>query len=228
MRSAHGSTEPSGAGAGPVRGPRPASDLTARARIRDAALGLFGTQGVATTTVRAVAEAAGVSPALVIHHFGSKDGLRRECDRFVIEDLLRKNEELAGSDLIGTMRQWLAEPERFRPALDYFTRLLIDDSTAGADLFDQVVRSTTRMIADGTAAGTMNRTSDELMQAVLVAAYALVPLLLERHIGRVLGTAGLDAQALQRMTVPTLELLTNGLYADDTYLKAAKSALGVE
>ena len=56
----------------------------------------------------------------------------------------------------------------------------------------------------------------------------MVPLLLERHIGRALGTDGLDAEALKRMTVPTLELLTHGLYADDTYLRAAKAALGEE
>jgi len=36
------------------------SDLTARARIRDAALARFGADGVAATTVRAVAADAGV------------------------------------------------------------------------------------------------------------------------------------------------------------------------
>ena len=51
---------------------RSASDLTARARIRDAALARFGAEGIAGTSVRAVAADAGVSPALVLHHFGSK------------------------------------------------------------------------------------------------------------------------------------------------------------
>lgn len=205
-----------------------AGDLTARARIRNAALELFGRDGVAATSLRSVAEAAGVSPGLVVHHFGSKDGLRRACDSYVLDDLMRKNEELAGSDLVGTMRQWLEQPERFRPALDYLTRLIVDGTSAGHELFDSVVASTERMIEEGAAANTMNRSTDARMQAVLVAAFALVPLLLERHIGRVLGTDGLDAAALKRMTVPTLELLTHGLYADDTYLRAAKAALGEE
>ena len=52
-----------------------AEDLTTRARIRDAAIGLFGRDGFGPATVRAVASAAGVSPGLVIHHFGSKAGL---------------------------------------------------------------------------------------------------------------------------------------------------------
>ena len=55
-------------------------DLTARARIRDSAIVYFGRHGFQSATVRAIAADAGVSPALVIHHFGSKDGLREACD----------------------------------------------------------------------------------------------------------------------------------------------------
>ncbi len=55
---------------------RNSEDLTTRAKIRDAAIVRFGKFGFGRTTIRAIAEAARVSPALVIHHFGSKDGLR--------------------------------------------------------------------------------------------------------------------------------------------------------
>src|SRR5690606_34430614 len=159
MCSARAASEPTDHGL-------PDPDLTAKARIRNAALALFGSQGVARTSVRAVARLAGVSPALVIHHFGSKDDLRRACDRYVVDDLMQKNEELTSADLVGTMRQWLAEPERFRSALDYLTRLIIEDAEAGAELFDQVVASTERMIAAGAATGTMNQASDARTQAV--------------------------------------------------------------
>ncbi|MFD0204347.1 MULTISPECIES: TetR/AcrR family transcriptional regulator [Saccharothrix] len=60
------------------------SDLTARARIRDAALARFGADGVAGASMRAIAADAGVSPALVVHHFGSKEGLRQACDEYVL------------------------------------------------------------------------------------------------------------------------------------------------
>jgi AcrR family transcriptional regulator len=45
------------------------------ARILDAARGEFAQNGSAGTTIRAVARAADVDPALVYHYFGSKDGL---------------------------------------------------------------------------------------------------------------------------------------------------------
>ena len=71
---------------------RSTNDLTTRARIRDAAITAFGEQGFAVG-VRAIAEAAGVSPGLVNHHFGSKDGLRAECDAFVT-DAIRQAKSL--------------------------------------------------------------------------------------------------------------------------------------
>ena len=58
------------------------SDLTARASIRNAALRLFAERGADAVTVREIAAQAGISPALVLHHFGSKDGLRAEVDAF--------------------------------------------------------------------------------------------------------------------------------------------------
>ena len=55
-------------------------DLTARARIREAAFRLFAAHGVEGTSLRAIAEEAGTSAALVMHHFGSKVGLVRAVD----------------------------------------------------------------------------------------------------------------------------------------------------
>ena len=55
-------------------------DLTARARIRDAAIQLFAEHGIAATTIRGIAKAARVSEGLVRHHFGSQDDLRDVCE----------------------------------------------------------------------------------------------------------------------------------------------------
>ena len=63
-------------------------DATTRSRIRDSAIELFGSRGFSGTTIRAIAEQAGVSAALVIHHFGSKDALRLACDEYIVASLL--------------------------------------------------------------------------------------------------------------------------------------------
>ncbi|MDT8450253.1 MAG: TetR/AcrR family transcriptional regulator [Wenzhouxiangellaceae bacterium] len=46
-----------------------------RARILDAALGLFAERGVADVSMRAIAERSEVTKSLIHHHFGSKEGL---------------------------------------------------------------------------------------------------------------------------------------------------------
>ncbi|MEO3807919.1 TetR family transcriptional regulator [Sphaerisporangium sp. B11E5] len=60
----------------PTRGSgrRPGTSQT-REAILDAAMESFTQKGYTTTTVRGVAREAGVDPALVIHFFGTKDGL---------------------------------------------------------------------------------------------------------------------------------------------------------
>src|SRR5260221_1839792 len=61
--------------------PRPGSRAEQRrrteARILDAATQVFFSAGYDRTTIRAVASAAGVDAGLVMHYFGSKQGLFR-------------------------------------------------------------------------------------------------------------------------------------------------------
>ena len=91
-----------------------AEDLQAHARIRDAAMRLFGWQGIKGTTVRQIAEGAGVSPALVIHHFGSKDGLRRACDEWMMARLnAAKLGAVTGAETTASLMQAQAEFQPF-------------------------------------------------------------------------------------------------------------------
>lgn len=53
---------------------RGSADVT-RERILDQARAQFGSAGFERTTIRSVARAAGIDPALVMRHFGSKEGL---------------------------------------------------------------------------------------------------------------------------------------------------------
>jgi AcrR family transcriptional regulator len=54
---------------------RPRGNPDTKARISQAARGLFLERGYRGTTVRAIAAAAGVDSALISYHFGSKQGL---------------------------------------------------------------------------------------------------------------------------------------------------------
>ncbi len=81
------------------------ADLTAKARIRNAALDLFAAKGAAGTTIREVAAAAGVTHGLVVHHFTNKEGLRRAVRRHVIELLRLALESVPGEGTATEIRR---------------------------------------------------------------------------------------------------------------------------
>lgn len=60
------------------------ADLTAKARIRSAALRLFARQGAGATSLRSIAREAEVTPGLVVHHYGSKAALQDAVEEYVI------------------------------------------------------------------------------------------------------------------------------------------------
>jgi len=122
-----------------TRDGRPLKDLTARARIRDAALEQFAEHGFEGATIRSIAEAAGVSPGLVQHHFGSKEGLRQACDEAVLELVRRKlratrDGQISNPSFVSTLY------EAGRPLVPYLARAAVDRSSpATAALLDEIV-----------------------------------------------------------------------------------------
>src|SRR5207253_1612093 len=72
-------------------------DRTARALIRDAALRLFAELGPDRVSLRRIAGEVGVSHGLVVHHFGSKEGLRAVVDAYVVDLFDALLAELAGA-----------------------------------------------------------------------------------------------------------------------------------
>lgn len=60
-------------------------DLTAKARIRNGALILYSDYGEDATSMRAIADSAGVTVGLVVHHFGTKDGLRDAIEQWIVD-----------------------------------------------------------------------------------------------------------------------------------------------
>lgn len=60
-------------------------DLTAKARIRNAALDLYSEYGPDRTSLRAIASEAGVTLGLVQHHYKTKAGLRDAVDQLVVD-----------------------------------------------------------------------------------------------------------------------------------------------
>jgi AcrR family transcriptional regulator len=126
---------------------RPAyEDLTARARIRDAALALFAERGIEAATIRDIAKAADVSSGLVRHHFGSKEGLRDACDRHALERLISLKEEAVLEGHLGDVGFLSGIHPTVLSLYRYLVRSLLDGSPAAATMFDDLVAFTEQWI----------------------------------------------------------------------------------
>ena len=68
--------------------------------------------------------------------------------------------------------------------------------------------------------------SDPEMTTLLVTLIGLGPVVLRGQIARALGSDQLSPAGLLRMTLPTLELLTHGIYANTALLDATRAAMG--
>jgi AcrR family transcriptional regulator len=206
-------------------------DRTARARIRDAAISRFAEEGVATASVRGIAQDAGVSAALVIHHFGSKEALRAACDAHVAAVIRRgKQAALAAGptlDPLAAIRQADTGP----PVIRYLARTMIDGSPQVAGLIDDLVADAENYLATGEAAGSLRPTRDRRARAALLLVWSLGALVLHEHVHRLLGVDLMGSVAELARPNPyltsVLEIYADGLLtpeASDRYWAALAAA----
>jgi AcrR family transcriptional regulator len=201
------------------------ADLTARARIRDAAITHFAEHGFTRANLRAIAGTAGVSSGLVVHHFGSKERLREACDEHVLGVLVRRARDVESDRRQDLFREYLADPEGYRLHLRYMARAIQDDTPAAGRFVDTLVEESEAILRAGIEEGSMRPSSDPRALAVLTVLTSITTLTMAPPFARALGQPEFGPDTLRRLALPTLELYTYGLYADDTALRAARDAV---
>lgn len=199
---------------------RSVDDLTATARIRDAAIEQFGEHGF-DVGLRVIAKAAGVSAALVIHHFGSKDGLRKACDDFVAESIrTSKSETIQSSDPASWLAQ-LADIESFAPLMAYLVRSMQSGGDLAKSLWRHMIDNVEQYMDEGVRAGTVKPSRDPKARAkfLAMAGGGSFLLYLQMHDNPGDMRAVLHDYA-QDMVLPAMEVYTHGLMTDSTMYDA--------
>ncbi|MCW2608027.1 MAG: TetR family transcriptional regulator [Frankiales bacterium] len=156
----------------------PAPRGEGRERVLQEAVRLFGEAGYAGTSVRAVAAAAGVSPANVMHHFGTKDALKEATDERVLGALSASLKGAAQAVLeggdpveIGTL---VGDPG----VRAYLRRVLLDGGPAGEALVADLVALVRAGLDQAAAGGHVRLGADLEYASVQVLALTVGPLLL--------------------------------------------------
>lgn len=124
-------------------GPSGRGDQSSADRIRDVALKTFAVHGTEATSLRMIAESAGVSIGLVQHHFRTKGNLITAVDDYVMAvlgQLLSGPLPEAPTDPVSTVAQRVTElVSNHAPVIDYMCRAVVDCTPMGVRIFDGLV-----------------------------------------------------------------------------------------
>lgn len=197
------------------------SDITTKARIRDAAIERFPKDGFDGTTVRAIAADAGVSPGLILHHFGSKEGLHRACDDHVVHEIGEIKRAAMSDRTYGDPDAIALAYEMVSHDLRYLSWTLSMGGDTATHLFDEMVEDQTKDLVEGQRLGVVNPVDDIGTQAAVLTSMRLATLVLHEHLSRVMGVDVLTKEGLIAMAPAALRLLSGELFNNDVLADAA-------
>lgn len=185
-------------------------DLTARARIRDAALRLFAERGIAAATVRDIARQAGVSSGLLRHHFGSKEALRDACDSYAMDRMKQFREQFLAEGRVADQAFLGSVFPTVRLLQQYLIRSMMDGSPAAAAMFDDAVKQGEEWFAQQGYGF-----DDPRAASAVVAAMKIGVFLLEDHVSRALGVDVRSPAGFARMNRGFVDIFARPLLSPE-------------
>jgi len=201
-----------------------ASDLTARARIRDEAISCFAEEGFGAS-MRSIAARADVSLGLITHHFGSKAAMRSECDAEVLRRYhALKTEAIA--DPSASLIEMLTSPNVASTIVVYMLRAIQAGGQPARNFLESLIEHARVIMAESVATGLTRPSRDEEARLRYLTYQSMGAMLVQFLTAPELTPDEFVASLRegQRDTIlPTLELYTEGLLTShkvlDDYLR---------
>lgn len=148
-----------------------------------AAIGRFSREGFGAP-LRAIAADAGVSAALLVKRYGSKEALREAADEAVLEWIRRVKSESIGSAARGTLMLTLPAAQREASVLlGYIVHAVLDGGALARHLLEQMVTDAEGYIAEAVAQGLARPSRDERARARYLVQSGLGSLLVSSLLG---------------------------------------------
>lgn len=194
-------------------------------RILTAAIDLVGRRGLKATSVRSIAEQASVSPALVMHHYGSKEGLRAACDARVLETIVTMKHKVMQTGFAMRPERLEDDFEASRPTLRYLARRLSEGGPQIDEFIDGLVEDAIAYTAEAEQQGLVRPSDDPRARVVVLTLWSLGALILHEHMHRLIGADLLsDRGDSSRYTGAALEVFSRGLLTPDALSAMAAGA----
>ncbi|MBL1076786.1 TetR/AcrR family transcriptional regulator [Nocardia sp. 2] len=148
-------------------------DLTAKARIRNAAMDLFAQYGESRVSLRAVAAEASVTLGLVQHHFKTKAGLRDAVDQLVSEYFYQAVHSIpptgTATEVASARDDAVRRMLRDNPAVvNYLRRTILEPEPTQQKFLERLVELTRNEVVSLRESGLASTTRRESTQIVAI------------------------------------------------------------
>jgi AcrR family transcriptional regulator len=195
-------------------------DLTAKARIRNAAFTLIARHGVDAASVRRIAAQAGVSSSLVRHHFGSKEGVVDAVSSWVVEAISEMTRD--ASDVTAPAeahrRRWLQFERATTNAplvAAYVRRMLLSDNPSGLHWFKRTVDDASEHLIERANMNIARPVADPRITAAMIVILGFAPVILRPQLEHALDLDFDNEHDRARWGDAQTELLSSALYPEE-------------
>ncbi|MCM2393568.1 TetR/AcrR family transcriptional regulator [Streptomyces albipurpureus] len=186
-----------------------ADDLTAKARIRNAALDLYAERGEDRVSLRTVAAAADVTVGLVQHHYKTKNGLRSAVEQLVVDyyaQAISRASSDGGPAQVAAARDTSVQLmlRANPPVADYLRRVLLEPNRPQSQLLERLTELTRSEITKLREAGLASTSRPASTQIVAIMVRQLGQMFLQPMIDTM--WEHLADPAAEQAMKPTLEV----------------------
>lgn len=182
------------------------SVIDSKEHLIEVAVNVLAREGFAGSSLRMIAVEAGVSPALLVHHFGSRQALIEEAINKTLGEWLEAKDDLSAIGLTEALRQWPQVAEDGQTKLQFFRQLMIAGGKPAEHLFGRMVHEARTRLEQFSNQGLIGELSDLDSAAVLMASYALAPLIMGNQIKKLLGGDFFDPEVSKKLAQSSVEL----------------------
>ena len=182
------------------------SAIDSREHLIEVATRVFAREGFTGTSLRMIAVEAGVSAALLVHHFGSKQRLIQETIETTLGEWMREKDHLAELPLSEALGHWPQTAQDGHQKLAFFKQVMLSGGKPAQLLLERMHFEAKERLTMMTKTGVMRDVADIETAALLLAVYGMAPLILSDSIKKILGGEVTDPEISEKLARSSLEL----------------------
>jgi len=185
---------------------------TTREQLLSIAVEMFAANGFAQTSLRAIAKQAGVSPALLVHHFGTKDALIKEAIATTLGHWVADKKAVMLDDESSQLSHWQTIMAQGATSLNFYRQVLLAGGDYSQRLFAATVSESENLLEQMRSAGRLRDVKDAKTTALMLALSGLGSVLFMDHIERILGGSIASGPVAKKLINANNQMLEEGIF----------------